>query len=91
MPTVRTGLNSKRYHLESSVVALDASGNGTSAITFDVAYANVPVGLAVPPLGVNGAFSCASLTATGFTLTVTGATDLASANCEVGWVVHEKL
>lgn len=91
MPTVRTGLNGKRFHLEQQTIALNGSGTGSAAVTFDVAYTNTPVVAVVPPLGVNGTFAAGSITTTGFTLSITTASDLASANCEVGWMAHEPL
>lgn len=91
MPTVRTGLNGKRFHLEQQTISLDSFGTGTASVTFDVAYTNTPVMVVIPPLGVNGTFSAGSITTTGFTLTITTASDLASANCEVGWFASEKL
>lgn len=92
MPTARTSLIDpvKLFHLEALTLSLDGSGNGTSAVVFDTAYTNVPVGAAIPPLGVDGTFSLASLTRTGFTFTVSGCTDLASTNCRAGYFIHEK-
>ncbi len=91
MTAVRRGFNDLAYHYEEATVALDASGNGTLAITFDVAYANIPVGVVVPLLGGAGTWTLASLTTTGFTLTCTGATDTASQNVRVLWFTHQKL
>lgn len=83
MTTVRYGFNRLPYHYEKSTVTLDGSGNGTLAITFDAAYAQAPTVAVVPPLACNGTFSAASVTTTGFTLTVAGATDLLSQNVEL--------
>lgn len=90
MTTVRYGYRRMAYHYEMDTVALDASGNGTLAITFDVAYANIPDMKVTGPLACNGTFSAASVTTTGFTLTVAGATDLLSSNIELIWWAHQK-
>lgn len=88
--TARNGFRDLQYHYERAVVTLDASGNGTVAVTFDTAYTNTPVGVIVPPLGNAGTWTLASLATTGFTLTCTGATDLASSDVEVFWFTHAK-
>ena len=91
MPTVRTGLNGKRFHLEQQTIALDSNGTGSAAVTFDVAYTNTPYVKVIQPLGGNGTFAANSVATTGFTLQITTASDLASANCEVGYMAHEAL
>ncbi len=76
------------------LLALDGSGNGTDAVTFSPAFDNAPPSLAFSlskPLGVNGTISAASITKSGFTLTMSGCSDLASANCECVLSVHEPL
>lgn len=95
MPTVRTSpiASNKRYHEPqvADVIGLNGSGTGTLSITFDVAYDYAPVVLPIPQQGISGTLTAASITKTGFTLTVTGATEFASANYRCGWMAHEAL
>ena len=85
----------KRYIKPTRVlVALDGSGNGTDAVTFSPAFDNAPPSAAIglsKPLGTNGTISAASITKSGFTLTIAGCSDLASQNCETVFMAHESL
>lgn len=91
MPTARQGFNGAQFHYELTTVTLNGSGTGTTTVTFDTAYQNAPVAVVVPHLGAAGTWEALSITTTGFILTVTGATDLASQTVEVLWIAHEKL
>ena len=72
------------------LLALDGSGNASETITFSPAFDNAPLAHVTPPLGVTGTFSVGSITTSGATITVTGAS-LTSQNCEVVLYAHEKL
>lgn len=91
MVAVRKGYRNKAWHYEKTTVTLNGSGTGTTTVTFDTAYQNAPVAVVVPHLGAAGTWEALSITTTGFILTVTGATDLASQTVEVLWIAHEKL
>lgn len=91
MVAVRKGFRDKSWHYEKTTVTLNGSGTGSTAVTFDTAYQNAPVVLVVPPLGASGTWAAGSITTTGFTLSVTTASDLASETVEVLWIAHEKL
>ena len=91
MVTARVGFNQLQYHYERQVIALDGSGNASIAVVFDAAYDNTPIVTVVPPLGVNGTWSAASITTTGFTISVVTASDLASSNAAMVWFAHQKM
>ncbi len=91
MTAVRRGFSDLAYHYEEAVVSINASGAGTLAVVFDVAYQNIPVGVVIPLLGGAGTWTLASLTTAGFTLTVSGATDTISQDVRVLWFTHQKV
>lgn len=73
-------------------ITLNGSGTATLAITFAEAFSNIPVVVVIPPFGADVTkWTAASITAAGFTLTVTADTTYASKACEVGWFAHSLL
>ena len=71
-------------------ITLNASGTATLAVVFAEAFTNVPVVLIIPPFGADiTKWTAASITAAGFTLTVTTeGTAYQSKACEVGYFAH---
>lgn len=70
-------------------VALDGSGAGTLPVTFVNPFVGTPHVTIVPHLGDTATLSAASVTNTGFTLTVTGSAIL-SQNAQFVWAAFEK-
>jgi len=91
MTQVRTGFFNKRWYYEKSTVVV-ASGAGTLAILFAEAFGGVPHVHVLAPRGSDGTYTAASVTKTGFTLTVASVTDADydDQDVEVLWFAHEE-
>ena len=77
--------------LDVTTVTLDGTGGGTAAVTFIQDFITAPqVSIVAPGAGVNGTWTATSITSSGFTVSVSGATDVASQDVGVFWVAHEK-
>ena len=98
MPTAHRDEFGKLYHRERTDVALTAGANTTSAVTFDVAYPDVPVVRAVPVYGTGGTadgaggfpnWAVQTVTKTGFVWNITS-TGLGSVTVSVPWFAMEQ-
>lgn len=82
-------LNGRRTETGIGKVILDGSGNGTLAVTFADAFVAAPHVTIVPHEGDAGTLSAASVTKTGFTLTVVGS-GLTSRDAQFAWAAFQK-
>jgi hypothetical protein len=96
MPTART-IDGRQYHgPEKHTLTLSAANPAVASantVTFDVAYQAPPKVLVIQPSGTAGAWSAASITTTGFTISVVGETDAdytIGRNVDVYWFAMEE-
>lgn len=86
------GIDCKQIDYRKTVVAINGSGAGTQAVTFDDDYVVAPSILVVPneaDAAGGASYTAASATISGFTLTVTGS-NRTSRDIEIFWFAHEK-
>lgn len=72
-----------------ATVSLDASGNGSAALTFAEPFVGPPDVLVQTRRGDAGTYAAASVTATGCSVSVSGS-DIRSESVAVAWVAMEK-
>lgn len=84
------GFNGKLIEYGKATVTLDASGDGTFAISFKEAFVDAPEVFLPVHRADSGSRAASSITKSGFTLTVTGS-DMVSQDLEVVYIAHEKL
>jgi len=82
-------LRGRRAQTGVGTVTLNGSGAGTLAVTFETAFVQIPHVSVIPHLGDTATPTAASVTKSGFTLTVTGSAML-SQDVEFGWFASEK-
>lgn len=72
-----------------ATVSLDASGNGSASVTLEEPFVAPPDVLAQTRRGDAGVYSAASVTSSGFSVSVAGS-DIRSESVDVAWVALER-
>lgn len=86
-----SGISNHQYFYESVDVQLDGSGSGSTIVTFPLAFKTVPVLMVIPLAGSSATVTGAALTASGFTFTVAGESNLLSQKPTYAYFAHEKM
>ncbi len=81
--------NGKLFYFEKRRITLDGSGDGTLATVFEAKFYSTPAVYVVPAKADAGSYTAASVTSTGFTITITGS-DILSQDIEVWYFATEK-
>ncbi|MFQ5531114.1 MAG: hypothetical protein ACE5ES_00705 [Candidatus Nanoarchaeia archaeon] len=79
----------RNWYLERHVVTV-ATGSGTKIVTFEAPFVNTPEIKVIPPEGSAGTYSATSASKSGFTISVSGETDLDNQDVVVFVFVMEK-